>query len=264
MKIFYDHVISKQADTDFNYTLISAWVDSGEEDEALATGWLPTYFYTDDCEFAKESEANKRQIWCQLRSARIECEKFRAKNKHLKALKLQNFKYQIIKQKDIYRDLNVLSTLYQIYNKYVTYKNYKDILDKDGFIKHIIDDSSHFILFMLDDRIVACTAMQQFGNSFVSGLFFWDYANKELSLGNLSNHLEVELSREYGFKYLYIGVYSEIPSQYKSYIKGVQVWTGRKWMSNKRQLINIAQNDSSSNTLEDFVDYDKFQKLLDF
>ena len=264
MKIFYDHVISKQADTDFNYTLISAWVDSGEEDEALATGWLPTYFYTDDCEFAKESEANKRQIWCQLRSTRIECQKFRAKSKHLKALKLENFKYQIIKQKDIYGDLNVLSTLYQIYNKYVTYKNYKDILDKDGFIKHIIDDSSHFILFMVDDRIVACTAMQQFGNSFVSGLFFWDYANKELSLGNLSNHLEVELSRKHGFKYLYIGVYSEIPSQYKSYIKGVQVWTGRKWLSNKRQLINIAQNDSNSNTLEDFVDYDKFQKLLEF
>ena len=48
MKIFYDHVISKQADTDFNYTLISAWVDSGEEDEALTTGWLPTYFYTDE------------------------------------------------------------------------------------------------------------------------------------------------------------------------------------------------------------------------
>jgi arginyl-tRNA--protein-N-Asp/Glu arginylyltransferase len=264
MKIFYDHVISKQADTDFNYTLISAWIDSGEEDEALATGWLPTYFYTDDCEFAKESEANKRQIWCQLRSARIECEKFKAKNKHLKALKLENFKYQIIEQKDIYGDLNLLSNLYQIYNKYVTYKNYKDTLDKDGFIKHIIDDSSHFILFMIDDRIVACTAMQQFGNSFVSGLFFWDYANKELSLGNLSNHLEVELSREYGFKYLYIGVYSEIPSQYKSYIKGVQVWTGRKWISNKRQLINIAQNDSSSNTLEDFVDYNKFQKLLEF
>jgi len=72
MKIFYDHVISKQADTDFNYTLISAWVDSGEEDEALATGWLPTYFYTNDCEFVNESEANNKQIWCQLRSTKIE------------------------------------------------------------------------------------------------------------------------------------------------------------------------------------------------
>ena len=91
MKIFYDHVISKQADIDFNYTLISAWVDRGEEDEALATGWLPTYFYTNDCEFVNESEANNKQIWCQLRSTRIECEKFRAKSKHLKALKLNNF-----------------------------------------------------------------------------------------------------------------------------------------------------------------------------
>ena len=106
--------------------------------------------------------------------------------------------------------------------------------------------------------------MTQVGHSLVSGLFFWDYSEPQLSLGNLSNHLEVELCKRFNFKYLYIGVYSEIPSQYKSYIKGVQVWTGRKWMSNKRQLINIAQNDSNSNTLEDFVDYDKFQKLLEF
>jgi arginyl-tRNA--protein-N-Asp/Glu arginylyltransferase len=264
MKIFYDHVISKQADIDFNYTLISSWVDNGEEDEALENGWLPTYFYTDDCEFVNESEANKRQIWCQLRSARINCEKFRAKNKHLKALKLENFQYKVLKAEEVIKDFNLQSKLYQIYNKYVTYKNYKDILDKDGFLKHIIDDSSHFILFILNDQIIACTAMQQFGNSFISGLFFWDYLNKELSLGNLSNHLEVELSREYGFKYLYIGVYSEIPSQYKSYIKGIEVWTGRKWMSNKRQLINIAQNDSKSENLKDFVDYDKFQQLLEF
>ena len=261
MKIFYDHVISKQADTDFNYTLVSAWVDGGEEDEALATGWLPTYFYTDDCEFVRESKKKNKQIWCQLRSTRIDCEKFKAKSKHLKALKIGNFHYQIVSGPEIYDDLY---KLYSIYDKYVTHKNYKDRLDRDGFIKHIIDDSSHFILFMIDNHIVACTAMQQFGNSFVSGLFFWDYENKELSLGNLSNHLEVELSKQYGFKHLYIGVYSEIPSQYKSYIKGVEVWTGRKWMSNKRQLINIAQNDSSSNTLEDFVDYNKFQKLLEF
>ena len=267
MKIFYDHVISKQADTDFNYTLISAWVDSGEEDEALATGWLPTYFYTNDCEFVNESEANNKQIWCQLRSTRIECEKFRAKSKHLKALKLNNFSYKYITRGDLRLRLDadqIKDRLYYLYDKYVTHKNYKDILDKENFLKYVIDDSSHFILFYLNDEIVACTAMQQFGSALVSGLFFWDYSEPQLSLGNLSNHLEVELCKRFNFKYLYIGVYSEIPSQYKSYIKGVQVWTGRKWMSNKRQLIDIAKSDSSSNTLEDFVDYDKFQKLLEF
>ena len=75
MKIFYDHVISKQADTDFNYTLISAWVEKSEQDEALENGWLPTYFYTNDCDFVRESEQTGKQIWCQLRSTRINCEK---------------------------------------------------------------------------------------------------------------------------------------------------------------------------------------------
>lgn len=262
MKVFYDHVISKQADVDFNYTLISAWLDDGEEDDALSNGWLPTYFYTDDCDFVKDSNLNNKQIWCQLRSTRIDCEKFKAKNKHLKAFDLPHFKYKYCTREEI--SLEMQDILYQIYDQYVTYKNYKDILDKKQFINYIIEDSSDFILFYLNNEIVACTAMQKFGASFVSGLFFWNYKDKELSLGNLSNHLEVQLSKNYGFKYLYIGVYSEIPSQYKSYIKGVEVWTGRKWMSNKRQLINIAQNDSSSNTLKDFIDYNKFQKLLEF
>jgi len=267
MKIFYDHVISKQADTDFNYTLISAWLDSGEENEALASGWLPTYFYTNNCEFVKDSKEKERQIWCQLRSTRIECDKFKPKNKHLKALSLDKFEYQYMTKGDLKLKMNysdICDKLFSIYHKYISYKNYKDVLSKENFVEYIINESTHFILFKIDGEIVACTAMQQFGSSLVSGLFFWDYKDNHLSLGNLSNYLEVELSKKYGFKYLYIGVYSEVASQYKSYIKGVQVWTGRKWMSDRKKLIDIAKNDSSSINLIDFVDYEKFQRLLEF
>lgn len=261
MRVFYDHVVSKQTDIDLNYILVSAWVEAEEESDALDSGWLPTWFYLNDCEFVKESRANNKQIWCQLRSARINCEVFTPKNKHLKALLDPEFRYEY-KKKDDCESLKY--ELLEIYKKYINNKNYKDTLNDEDFIKYIFEDSSDLILFFYREKLVACTYLRKYKREFVSDLFTWNYEDYKLSLGNLSNYLEVELCKKNNFKYLYIGPFSEISSKYKASIKGIEVWTGRNWIIDKKKLISIAESDSSVNILEDLLDYKKFQKLLEY
>jgi len=154
--------------------------------------------------------------------------------------------------------------LLEIYKKYINNKNYKDTLNDEDFIKYIFEDSSDLILFFYREKLVACTYLRKYKREFVSDLFTWNYEDYKLSLGNLSNYLEVELCKKNNFKYLYIGPFSEISSKYKASIKGIEVWTGRNWIIDKKKLISIAESDSSVNILEDLLDYKKFQKLLEY
>jgi arginyl-tRNA--protein-N-Asp/Glu arginylyltransferase len=261
MQVFYDHVVSKQADMDLNFMLVSAWVDEGEESQALASGWIPTWFYINECKFVQDSIANNKEVWCQLRSSRINCETFKPKNKHLKALNDKNFRYEYKKRSECE---NIKNQLLEIYKKYIANKQYKDSLSDKDYYKFIFEDSSDVILFYYKDKIVACTYMRKYKNEIISDLFTWDYQDYKLSLGNLSNYLEVELCKRNGFKYLYIGPYSEAASKYKASIKGIEVWTGRKWISDKKKLLQIAESDERVSKIEDLLRYKDFQKLLDF
>ena len=77
MRLFFDHICGKQADTDFIHTLISATIEEGEEQEALNNGWCPSnIWYKQDTNFAKDNEI----IWYQSRQSRINLDKYELKN----------------------------------------------------------------------------------------------------------------------------------------------------------------------------------------
>ena len=73
MKLFFDHICGKQADTDFIHTLVSATVDRNEEQEALDNGWCPSnIWYNQDTNFMKQNKI----IWYQSRQTRLNLNKY--------------------------------------------------------------------------------------------------------------------------------------------------------------------------------------------
>ena len=72
MKLFFDHICGKQADTDFIHTLVSATFDKHEEQEALNNGWSPSsIWYNQQTNFVKQNKA----IWYQSRQTRLNLSK---------------------------------------------------------------------------------------------------------------------------------------------------------------------------------------------
>ena len=244
MKLFFDHICGKQADTDFIHTLVSATVNKEEEQESLDNGWCPSnIWYKQDTNFVKQNKI----IWYQSRQTRLDLSKYTETKNEKKAWKKiakGNVKTEITTDPDFKK-------LYKIYKNYVCYK----ILSQEEFIE-VYEKGNHVFLIYGD---VAFSVVQKVGKSLLAYQFCWGYEDKVLGLGRFSTYKEISLAKDLGLKYLYLGPSYESHGRYKSSFPGFEFWTGRKWCSDESKYFDLLDQDEKTISVEDLIDsYDSF------
>lgn len=252
MKIYYDHICGKQQDTDFIHSLISATVDKGEENEALANGWSPSnIWYSPDTNFSK----NNKVIWYQSRQTRINLKKFKkTKTEKKSRLKISKTNMEITVTETPDFDI-----LYNIYRKYVEHKKFKDFFNKEDFINTYKYEDHIFIIY----GDCAFSLVEKVGNSLVSHQFCWDYESPTLGLGRFSTYYEIDIAKKHSLDYLYLGASYEDTAIYKSSFSGFEFWTGRIWSDDIEIYKSIVKKDSELSDICQITNYyqDYFDSL---
>lgn len=248
MKIFFDHICGKQADTDFIHTLVSATVDKHEEQEALDNGWCPSnIWYKQDTNFVKDNKI----IWYQSRQTRLDLSKHietKTEKKCWRKITKNNVPIEVTKKPDFEK-------LYKIYINYISSKNFDSSFSHDEFLEVYNSGNEVFILY--GDSAFSVT--EKVGQSLIAHQFCWDYADPTLGLGRLSTYKEISLAKDLGLKYLYLGPSYESHAKYKSSFPGFEFWTGRKWSSDEKAYHNLLEKDEQISSIQDLTDsYESF------
>ncbi len=248
MKLFFDHICGKQADTDFIHMLVSATVDKGEEQEALDNGWCPSnIWYKQDTDFMRDNKI----VWYQSRQSRINLSKYSVTSTEKKARKKitkNNVKINITQNPDFKK-------LYKIYLNYINHKNFSDMMSEKEFMESYDNDTDFFILY--DD--CAFSVVEPVGESLISHQFCWDYKNPVLGLGRYSTYEEINLTEKMGLKYLYLGPSYETHAKYKSSFQGFEFWTGRKWCDDESKYFDLLDQDEKIESVSELNNsYDSF------
>lgn len=248
MKLFFDHICGKQADTDFIHTLVSATVDRNEEQEALDNGWCPSnIWYNQDTNFMKQNKI----IWYQSRQTRLDLNKYvetKNEKRAWKKILKSNIKIETTTDPDFIK-------LYKIYKNYVQYKNFSSVLSEKEFID-VYEKGNHVFLIYGD---VAFSVVEKVAQSLLAHQFCWGYEDKVLGLGRFSTYREISLAKDLGLRYLYLGPSYETHGKYKSSFPGFEFWTGRKWCSNESKYFNLLKHDERITSVEDLTNsYNSF------
>jgi hypothetical protein len=243
MKLFFDHICGKQADTDFIHTLVSAIVDKREEQQALDSGWCPSnIWYSQDTNFVKDNKI----IWYQSRQTRLNLSKHvetKAERKSWRKIAKNNVAIKITKNP-------CFEKLYKIYLNYVSSKNFSSTLSYEEFVE--VYNSGNDIFILYDD--LAFSVTEKVGQSLLAHQFCWDYSDPTLGLGRFSTYKEISLAKDLGLKYLYLGPSYERHAKYKSSFPGFEFWTGREWCTDEKKYFYLLKQDGNINWIEDLVD----------
>ncbi len=248
MELYFDHVLGKQKDKDFIFSLVSATFAPEEWEWAFQNGWAPIVSWFD----SNFSNAHPL-IWYQCRQTRIKVSEYAPNRKTKKLLKNTPATYKI--SNELSMDIK---EIYSIYSSYCTYKDFGDILtfsDVEDYFKPIKGCTYFFIQFFYDNKPIAITKLSLWGNTLLSEVFWWDYKNPELSLGKLSFYLEIELAKQLQLDYLYTGISYNLDSMYKSDKKGFQFWTGRKWCSDTELFKYLCSQDDKIQSIDELHEY---------
>lgn len=248
MNLYFDHILGKQKNKDFVFSLISATFKEDEWDWAFENGWAPTTVWF-DTNFANDNPL----IWYQCRQSRIKLSNYKPNPKTKKLINDSLFTYKITD--NIVEDL---PTVYKIYLNYCKHKNFGDLLSIDVIDTLLLQDQSdkkYYIKFYVENKLVAITKLSLWSKSLLSEIFWWDYNNPELSLGKISFYIETILAKQLNVEYLYTGISYNADSAYKSLKKGFQFWTGRYWSFDVDLFNYLCEQDDSINTLDSLHEY---------
>ena len=248
MKLFFDHICGKQANTDFIHTLVSAIVEKNEEQYALDNGWCPSnIWYKQDTNFVKDNKI----IWYQSRQTRLDLSKHvetKAERKSWRRIAKKNVTIEVTKNP-------CFEKLYKIYLNYVSSKNFSSTLSHKEFVEVYSSGNDIFILY--DD--LAFSVTEKVGQSLLAHQFCWDYSDPTLGLGRFSTYKEISLAKDLGLKYLYLGPSYESHAKYKSSFPGFEFWTGRKWSNNELAYRSLLEKDEQIQSIRDLTDsYESF------
>jgi len=260
MKLFFDHIFCQQSGKDLNFTLVSAYFNKDEEDYALRNGWVPfTSWYDCNSLFSTQSYQDNQTIWVQVRSSRINVESF-ALNKNQKRLLKNNINYFLKDSKDL--DFEII---YKIYFDYCKYKEFGDVKEFNKFIERYKNDSLKYLCYYDNEVLVAFCMVEFFGGQMYSHQFCWNYHNPKLSLGTLSQIIEVEVARERNIDYVYIGGISEKYGVYKTKFAGFEYWDGRNWCKADKTIQILLEKESELKTIDELyfltLDYIKMKNI---
>ena len=237
MELIFDHTLGKQENQDLVICNPLAFVDYGEEIEALDTGWL-----------ALDNPVMNKEVFYQSRSTRIDLQKYKPRYKH------HRWQGEDIDLKVI--DANEMVSLLglpHIYKQYMKRKNFK--MDYTPFTNYHKRDQ--FMIFFIGkpNNIIGFTKQKKYlyqedyatiddvDNPTIAGLESVIHANT-VPISDITLDLELIWAQEHMISNYYMGPGYEKSSEYKANYRGFQWWTGVEWSSNKRQYRRLCRRDS--------------------
>ena len=253
MKLYFDHILGKQKNEDFVFSLISATFDDSEWDWAFDNGWLPAQKWF-DTDFSNTSSL----VWYQSRQSRIKICDYKPSDKTKKLVKNTPVTYKITTEL-----LCAVDDIYSIYTDYCLHKKFGDMISEDDFTTYFNGTNHYYIHFYIDDVLVAFTKLSLWSQSLLTEVFWWNYSNPELCIGKLSAYLEIEIAKKLNLPYLYTGISYGTDSIYKSSKKGFQFWTGRLWSSDALLFTQLCNTDDQIKSIDALHKYQyEYLKIL--
>lgn len=250
MRLFFDHIAGKTEDCEIIYAPACAIFDIDEYESALENGWtITTNWYHNKNEWFLEQLEKGETIWYQSRTSRLKVDEFKMKSRHRKRIK----KFSELSV-DVFNQFDV-DVLLGIYQKYLTQRGYIDMYgDKHPFEKPQYGNERYIIVFSYKEKPIAFSIQDVIGNSAVALQFCWDYVNPELGIGTINKYVQLELMKELGVEYMYLGTSYEKNSIKKADYPGFQWWNGRHWSSDKDSYILLCENETRVKTLAELSD----------
>lgn len=245
MQLLFDHTLGKQEHNDLIVCRPMAFVEQGEESEALDGGWL-----------ALDNPIYGREVFYQSRSTRIDLDRYRPRYKKHE-WEGKPIEIKVIDASEMVRLLG----LPHIYKKYMARKNFTQ--DYDPFLTY--NKRDQFMLFYIGtaDNIVGFTKqkrylyqednyIEQLGDEMtdMAGIESVIHANT-IPISAITLDLEIMWAKEHNVCYFYMGSGYEQSSEYKSNYKGFEWWTGTKWSTDKKTYRSLCRRDSTIETLKD-------------
>lgn len=176
--------------------------------------------------------------WFQSRITRLDLSYYSNKPKEIKNHQVKYY------QKFILND-----NLLELYSEFLNKKQYTLRYDLNTDL-----DRSSILTVEKDGRIVAFTKFIRYNEDIESQFTVWDYKEPKLSIGRKIIDHEVEVAKNLGYKYLYIGSGYGSGGIYKSELKGFEWWDGIAWNTNKEEYVSLCYRDSKITTLQELND----------
>ena len=260
MKLYFDHLIGKQSQMDFLYSLVSATFEDNEWQMAFDNGWTPCFVWWDNnTKFFNDLWASGIWIWYQGRTTRIKTRLY----------KPSRSTRHFYRQTPIHRTLTSylsedLKDIYEIYLKYCDHHQFGDVLEYEDYLEIFKRGDFKYLNFYYEKKLIAITRMSVWKNvAMMSDFFWWDYEKPELSVGKLSQHEELIVARNRGYENLYLGLGYERESSYKARKTGFEFWTGREWLDDKELYFKLCEKDVECRTIDDLYNFHKdYLKML--
>ncbi len=242
MELIFDHTLGKQENQDLVVCRPLAYVDWGEEVEALDTGWL-----------ALDHPVLGKEVFYQSRSTRIDVNRYEPRYKSHK-WQGDDIGLKIIDASEMVHLLG----LPHIYKQYMKRKQFK--MDYNPFAHYHKRDQFMIFYTGKPDNILGFTKQKKYayqedyptiddiGAPDLAGLESVIHANT-VPISDITLDLELTWAKENMIGNFYMGSGYEKSSEYKANYKGFEWWTGTEWSKNRRLYRKLCRRDS---TLKDF------------
>ena len=215
-----------------------AIVDTDEEHEAIARGWL-----------ALDHPVMNREVFYQSRSTRIDMDKYSPRYKS-HTHEGQEIGYKIIDASEMVKLLSLPS----IYKQYMKRKNFG--ADYDPFGHYHPRDQ--FMVFYLGtaDNVVGFTKQKRYryeddhystissyDSNDLAGIESVIHANT-IPISDVTLDMEIQWASENYVRHFYMGSGYEVSSEYKANYRGFEWWTGSEWSRDKKLYKRLCRRDS--------------------
>ena len=253
MELIFDHILGKQEHQDLVVSNSLAFVEWGEEIEALDTGWL-----------ALDHPVMGKEVFYQSRSTRIDVNRYKPRYKSHK-WQGDDIGIKIIDASEMVHLLG----LPHIYKQYMKRKKFK--MDYDPFAHYHKRDQFMIFYTGKPDNIIGFTKQKKYayqedyatiddiGAPDLAGLESVIHANI-VPISDITLDLELIWAQEHMIGNYYMGSGYEKSSEYKANYLGFQWWTGIEWSKNKRLYRRLCRRDSA---LKDFSSLGNLSLLKD-
>ena len=237
MELIFDHTLGKQENQDLVVCRPLAYVDWGEEVEALDTGWL-----------ALDHPVLGKEVFYQSRSTRIDVNRYEPRYKSHK-WQGDDIGLKIIDASEMVHLLG----LPHIYKQYMKRKKFK--MDYNPFAHYHKRDQFMIFYTGKPDNILGFTKQKKYayqedyptiddiGAPDLAGLESVIHANT-VPISDITLDLELTWAKENMIGNFYMGSGYEKSSEYKANYKGFEWWTGTEWSKNKRLYRRLCKRDS--------------------
>jgi len=237
MELIFDHILGKQENQDLVICKPLAFVEPGEEIEALDTGWL-----------ALDHPVMKKEVFYQSRSTRINLQKYKPRYKSHKWQDV-DIGVKIIDASELVQLLG----LQHIYKQYMKRKKFK--MDYNPFAHYNRRDQFMIFYTGKPNNIIGFTKQKKYayhedyptiddiGAPDLAGLESLIHANI-VPISDITLDLELIWAQENMIGSYYLGSGYEKSSEYKANYKGFEWWTGTEWSTNKKQYRRLCKRDS--------------------